>query len=83
MATGDITARLTDIHIDRNQLRVTWQATRFQEDSDGTKNSIDAVTVSQDFATQGAIATQTVLQVFQLGVTLVKAASSKMPSTVS
>ena len=82
MAQGDITAKLTDIHIDRNSLRISCTGTRYQEDSDGTLNSIETITVHQTFASQAAIAALTVLQIYNSGVTQLKAADSKMPNTV-
>lgn len=82
MALGDITAKLTDIRIDRSRLQVTWMASRFQEDSDGTLNMVETEQVSQTFPNQGAIASLTVLQLFNQGVTLMKAAYTKMPNTI-
>lgn len=83
MATGDITARLTDIHIDRATLKITCTGSRFQEDSDGSLNTIETLTVSQVIGSASALANLTVLQIYNAGVTQLKAADSKMPNTVS
>jgi hypothetical protein len=46
MAQGDITAKLTDAHIDLSANRLTAHIERYQEDSDGTKNSVGGADVS-------------------------------------
>jgi len=45
MAQGDITAKLTDAHIDMANNRLTAHIERYQEDSDGTKNTVGGVDV--------------------------------------
>lgn len=83
MAVGDITAKITAIDIDRVNLLVTWTGFRYQEDSDGSKNIVESGVVSQTYPTVGNLASQTVLQLYNTGVTLLRAAYPKMPSTVS
>lgn len=80
MAQGSITAKLTDIHCDFNANRVSAHVERYQEDSDGTLNSVGGVDVNLP------VADWTVYLKAQLKADLVSAAKAqnqKIPNTVS
>lgn len=80
MAQGNITAKLTDIHIDWVSNRLSAHVERYQEDTDGTLNSVGGVDI------QLPIVDQTLYFKAQLKIDLMaaaKAQSSKLPNVIS
>ena len=80
MAQGDITAKLTDIHCDFNANRASAHVERYQEDSDGSKNSIGGGDV------QIPVADWSIYLKAQLRTDLIAAAKAqnpKIPAVVS
>lgn len=82
MAQGNITAKLTDIHLDyaRAPAMLTATVVRYMEDSDGTLNSIETTTV------QLPVPDLTLYFKAQLKtdiVTAVKAQNAKLPTTIN
>ena len=80
MAQGNITAKVTDIHVDFNANRVSAHVERYQEDSDGSLNSVGGADV------QISVADWTLYLKAQLKTDVIAAAKAqnpKIPQVVS
>lgn len=82
MLQGQITAKVTDIHIDLNSspFRVTATVCRYQEDSDGQLNTLESKSVDI-FTADLTPYIKAALK--QDVIAAVKAANAKMPASIS
>lgn len=82
MATGAITARLTDMTIDLVNSRVTWSVSRFIEDTTGLPTTIEGQSVQQTYV-PATLAAMTAAQIKADGVALAKAQNVRMPGAIA